>query len=342
MDGLARPAVALLVALAMALGTAGCGSGGDDNATGDSAKAADTQTITFQKPEDPGPEPFTEPADESGSANVDLPKTPFGGSGSDKVCDRDKLIRFLKEHPDRLREWARVLDITPTYKAVSKYIARLHPVTLTRDTQVTNHSFSNGRAVPFQAILQAGTAVLVDDYGRPVARCRCGNPLKEPIPRPTATCTGCPANYKPPPQCKLYTREVNLRRELYTEDSYENGEYDTIYIDALRSSPYDGCYAAYPDPPVVTIVRIYKPPAKSEPAPAPAPTTPAPDQGLNCDAPRSQLEFEQCQQQQHQDESPPPTETTPPEQTPPARDPNYDCPDQPPAHPGEDYLRNCG
>ena len=30
-----------------------------------------------------------------------------------------------------------------------------------------------------------------------------------------------------------------------------------------------------------------------------------------------------------------------PEQQQQAPDPNYDCPDQPPAHPGEDYLRNC-
>ena len=340
MDGLARPVVALFVALAAAFGAAGCGSGGDDNARNDSAQAADTQTISFQEPEDPGPEPFTEPADVPGSAEVDLPPTPFGGSGSDKVCDRDKLIRFLKEHPDRMREWARVLDITPTYKAVSKYIAKLHPVTLTRDTQVTNHSFVNGRAVPFQAILQAGTAVLVDDYGRPVTRCRCGNPLKEPVVQPTATCKGCPANYKPPRQCKLYTRRVNYRRESYTDDYYENEEYDEVFIEASGSGPFDDCYEAYPDPPVVKIVRVYRAPPEPEVQPSQEPAGP-PEQGLNCDAPRSQLEFEQCQQQ-HQEEPPTPTETTPPEQAPPGRDPNYECPDQPPAHPGEDYLRNCG
>ena len=68
----------------------------------------------------------------------------------------------LKAHPDRMREWARVVGVSASYKKVSKYIAKLHPVTLTRDTQVTNHAFTNGRAVPFQAILQAGTAVLVE------------------------------------------------------------------------------------------------------------------------------------------------------------------------------------
>jgi hypothetical protein len=338
MDGLARRVTVILIALVGTVGAVGCGSS-DDGGGSSGADAADTQTISFQEPEDPGPEPFTEPADVPGSADVELPADgPYGGSGSDKVCDRDKLIRFLKEHPDRMREWARVLDITPTYKAVSKYIAKLHPVTLTRDTQVTNHSFVNGRAVPFQAILQAGTAVLVDDYGRPVARCRCGNPLKEPVVQPTATCKGCPANYKPPRQCKLYTRRVNYRRESYTEDYYENEEYDEVFIEASGSGPFDDCYEAYPDPPVVRITRIYKPPAEPAVEPSQEPTAP-PESGPNCENPRSQEEFELCHPPQ---EEPTPTETTPPEETPPGRDPNYECPDQPPAHPGEDYLRNCG
>ena len=45
---------------------------------------------------------------------------------------------------------------------------------------MTNHTFQNGRAVPLQSVLQAGTAVLVDEFGRLVVRCRCGNPLLEP------------------------------------------------------------------------------------------------------------------------------------------------------------------
>jgi hypothetical protein len=40
-------------------------------------------------------------------------------------------------------------------------------VILQRDTRVTNHGFRNGRATPTQSILQAGTAVLVDEYGVP-------------------------------------------------------------------------------------------------------------------------------------------------------------------------------
>ena len=265
-----------------------------------------------------------------GDEEVPLPNSgPYGGSGSDKVCDRDKLIRFLKENPDRLREWARVLGVKPTYSAVSKYIAKLHPVTLARDTAVTNHSFVNGRAVPFQAILQAGTAVLVDKSGRPVARCRCGNPLLEPIPQTTATCKGCPANYKPPKQCDFYSTKANYGGRIYSDDYYANDDYDQAFIDQAGDGPYDDCWIAYPDPPTVTIVEVYREPAPTE-APAPAQTTPG---------------------QTPPETTPPettPPETTPPETTIPPGDPNpgtnpdYDCPDQPPAHPGEDYLENCG
>jgi hypothetical protein len=324
-----------LAALLLLLVLAGAGCGGGDGGSKDDAPAE--QTVNFQEPEDPGPDPFTEPADVEGSEEVSLQETggggggsqPYGGSGSDKVCDRDKLVRFLRENPDRMREWARVVGISPSYRAVSKYIAKLHPVTLTRDTQVTNHSFVNGRAVPFQAILQAGTAVLVDDYGRPVARCRCGNPLAKPVYVKSAKCVGCPANYTPPRQCKLYVRRASSR-DAYTGDYYRNDEYDAVFIDASRSGPYKNCYTAYPDPPVVTIVDVYRePPPEPEvqEATPPPETTPEPSEP-NCENPRSQYEYEQCHPPQEE-----PTEPQP--------DPDYDCPDQPPAHPGEDYLRNC-
>jgi hypothetical protein len=321
----------------------GCGGSGDDgggDATAGDAQG-DTQTISFQKPDDPGPEPFTEPADVEGDEEVPLPSSgPYGGSGSDKVCDRDKLIRFLKENPDRLREWARVLGVKPTYSAVSKYIAKLHPVTLAKDTQVTNHSFAGGRAVPFQAILQAGTAVLVDKHGRPVARCRCGNPLKEPVFQKTATCKGCPPNYKPPAQCDFYSSRANYGRRIYKGDYYANDDYDQAFIEFAGSGPYDDCWIVYPAPPPVKIIEIYRePPPEPDPAEAPAQTTPSapPDEGIDCEHVQSQLEFELCRDQ----EAPTPEETPPTTEETPGRDPNYECPSSPPAHPGPDYLENC-
>jgi hypothetical protein len=85
----------------------------------------------------------------------------YGGSGSDAVCDRTQLSRFLGEHPDRAAGWASVL-------------------VLRSDTYVTNHGWTAGRVTAWPAVLQAGTAVLVDRYGNPVPRCFCGNPLSAP------------------------------------------------------------------------------------------------------------------------------------------------------------------
>ena len=51
---------------------------------------------------------------------------------------------------------------------------------LRSDTYVTNHGWSDGSVTSWPAVLQAGTAVLVDPYGNPVTRCFCGNPLTAP------------------------------------------------------------------------------------------------------------------------------------------------------------------
>lgn len=45
------------------------------------------------------------------------------------------------------------------------------------DTRVTNHGYRGGAATDYQAVLQTGTAVLVDGHGVPRVRCACGNPL---------------------------------------------------------------------------------------------------------------------------------------------------------------------
>jgi hypothetical protein len=250
--------LALLVIACVALLASGCG--GDDKSATDEG-----QTVRFQKPTDPGPDPFTKKADIRGPKKVDVGSGPYGGTGSDLVCDRELLIRSLRARPDRMEEWARVLDVEPDISAVASYIRSLKAVTLSRDTRVTNHSFEGGEAVAYQAILQAGTAVLVDETGLPVARCRCGNPLLKPIFIRTAKCFGCPPNYHPPPPCKY----LDFRGADFTRLS------DDEFLTRFRPSAYrNTCYLPYPDPPGTknTAPRRRpgeRPPSQAEPARSP-------------------------------------------------------------------------
>jgi hypothetical protein len=151
-----------------------------------------------------GPNPFTAPvtkATPSATPSVNL----SGGSGQAKAvsggtvglyggtenissCDAEKMISFLAANPDKARAWAGVESITPS--EIPAYVRSLTPVLLRVDTQVTNHGFSNGTATSFQAVLQTGTAVMVDASGVPRVRCSCGNPLLPPTTSSNESFTG--------------------------------------------------------------------------------------------------------------------------------------------------------
>jgi hypothetical protein len=104
----------------------------------------------------------------------------YGGTEANS-CDIAAMQAFLGTHPDHAAAWAAALMIDPS--RLDEHFASLTPVTLQTDTAVTNHGFDSGAAVPFQTVLQAGTAVLVDAVGIPRVRCYCGNPLQPPEPR---------------------------------------------------------------------------------------------------------------------------------------------------------------
>ncbi len=236
--------------------------------------SAQADTVRFQDAEQVGPEPFTSPAEAPGEGGDETPpdgqdgtetpppdgqdgtETPpsgqdgestqpgtFGGTGSNRVCDREKLIEALSADPDKLREWAETVGVEPTEEAVSSYIRELRPVELTQDTQVTNHSYSGGGAKPYQAIMQKGTAVLVDKDGKPVTRCRCGNPLAEPVELEEETkCYDCPPNYQPPPPCDYYNYEDDKYKQ------YDDQDFERQY----KPNEYKGkCYKPEPKPPPV-------------------------------------------------------------------------------------------
>jgi hypothetical protein len=102
----------------------------------------------------------------------------YGGTENQSTCDRQQLITFLEENDEKGRAWADVQGIDQD--AIEDFVLSLTPLRLRFDTRVTNHGFRDGRANAYQTVLQAGTAVLVDDRGVPRVRCACGNPLLEP------------------------------------------------------------------------------------------------------------------------------------------------------------------
>jgi hypothetical protein len=106
----------------------------------------------------------------------------YGGSRDTATCDVEQLVDFLtdEDNAEKAEAWADTLGID--VDEIEDFIGTLTPVRLRFDTRVTNHGFVDGSANAFQSILEAGTAVLVDDEGVPRAKCNCGNPLTEPEP----------------------------------------------------------------------------------------------------------------------------------------------------------------
>jgi serine/threonine protein kinase len=133
----------------------------------------------------------------TGATGGDVPTIPgdtpalYGGSRNEHVCDSQKLVTYLQQNPDKAAAWAGVLNISVA--DIPTYIGTLTPMQLRADTRVTNHGFIDGHATTLQSVLQAGTAVLVDNQGRPRVKCGCGNPLLEPVATPiTPSYTGAP------------------------------------------------------------------------------------------------------------------------------------------------------
>jgi hypothetical protein len=90
-------------------------------------------------------------------------------------CNRSLLEQTLQGDPALAVAWATPLGITGP--GARDYAATLTPVRLRADTRVTAHARSGETAEPYAAVLQSGTAVLVDDRGTPRVRCADGAPL---------------------------------------------------------------------------------------------------------------------------------------------------------------------
>ncbi|MGI5372997.1 DUF6777 domain-containing protein [Streptomyces sp. CA-251387] len=145
-----------------------------------------------------GPDPFTESTATDSSAPPVTPSAAtesapsnavrgvdggaaglYGGSRNVAACDVEKQIDYLRAAPEKNRAFASVARVDSS--DVPSYLRSLTPVQLRMDTRVTNHGYRDGAATGYQAVLQAGTAVLVDGRGVPRVRCACGNPLTPPV-----------------------------------------------------------------------------------------------------------------------------------------------------------------
>ncbi|OLZ74280.1 hypothetical protein AV521_00910 [Streptomyces sp. IMTB 2501] len=104
----------------------------------------------------------------------------YGGTARVAGCDVARQIGYLTADRAKAGAFARTAGVSGG--GLTGYLHGLTPVVLRADTRVSDHGYRDGDAVAYQAVLQAGTAVLVDNRGVPRVRCACGNPLGSPAP----------------------------------------------------------------------------------------------------------------------------------------------------------------
>lgn len=205
-----RPGAVATAALASALLIAGCSSAGTGEAGAEQSAAAPAREVLLQAAGAQGPDAFTPstvqegaPA-RSGTAPAGIPGSPvpaarevtgatpglYAGTRSVASCNVAQQVALLTAEPARARSFAEAAGIPENN--VTAWLRGLTPVLLRADTRVTDHGYRDGRATAFQSVLQAGTAVLVDQYGTPRVRCACGNPLRAPSAGQGAVHTGKP------------------------------------------------------------------------------------------------------------------------------------------------------
>jgi hypothetical protein len=162
---------------------------------GGSTKAGE---VFLQAANETGPDPYTESTAKESS--VPPPTTPpagataptnevrgvdgaapglYAGTRNAASCDVEKQIRSLQAEPAKNGAFASVVGVRSA--DVPAYLRSLTPVQLRTDTRVTSHGYRGGAATSYQAVLQAGTAVMVDSHGVPRVRCACTNPMTPPV-----------------------------------------------------------------------------------------------------------------------------------------------------------------
>lgn len=275
------PAGAALLAV-LGLFAAGCGGSEEKRGTG----GAESRELYLQPVASAGPAPFTASSATAESAPVQPPlpnptgegirtvnaATPglYGGTERLGSCDVEQQVRFLTEDAAKARAFAQASDIEQA--KIPDFLRGLTPVVLRADTRVTSHGFRDGRADSFQSVLQAGTAVLVDEHGMPRVRCACGNPLLSPrAPKGSPVHKGDPWNGYQPNQVVVIEPTTHVIDNLVIVNIADNtwierkrgddGAQDRIPPVAPPYDPADGI----PDGPVTPPGTV-----PADPCPSPA------------------------------------------------------------------------
>jgi hypothetical protein len=159
--------------------------------------AATTQ-VQLERTSSVGTNPFSTPvgqdqpnitasANTGGTFSGDTPGL-FADTGDKPSCDAQTLIANLEADPAKATAWATALGLQS--QDIPTYVPSLTPVVLRSDTAVTSYGYADGRFFAYPAVLQAGTAVFVNSYGEPKAKCFSGNPLTQPVSNSTASYVG--------------------------------------------------------------------------------------------------------------------------------------------------------
>ncbi|MEO3973773.1 DUF6777 domain-containing protein [Streptomyces sp. CAU 1734] len=184
---------------ALSLGPLLAGCGADDTAT-----AGPDEAVYLHPAAARGPDPYTVSTVRALSAPAPQPPVPKGvaagapargqtlrtlsgatpglyaGTRSIGSCDAERQLALLGR--DRGAEAAFARSSGVSRAGLPSFVRSLTPVVLRADTRVTGHGYrAGGAATAHQAVLQAGTPVLVDRHGMPRVRCAGGNPLGPPV-----------------------------------------------------------------------------------------------------------------------------------------------------------------
>jgi len=198
-----------LALVAVALVASGCSKKSDGSDAGDPSRP-ETGEVFLVPLDAVGPNPFTKSVALAPIPNVETTKAAsqggndgirsvrgsaaglFGGSATQQVCDATALVTFLGDDSDKAQAWVDALNDDATLQwsggaklsvdDITTYVGELTSVFVQADTRVTNHGLKSDEAIPHQAVLQRGTAVLVDKQGVPRVRCASGSPLIAPTP----------------------------------------------------------------------------------------------------------------------------------------------------------------